>query len=63
MLIVSRPQVPNASPTAASASSDMYGGATADACAQLNQRLEPFRMPGKPFAVRPFMMYGLRHPS
>lgn len=48
------PQVPNASPTAASASSDMYGGAATDACRQLNDRLKPYReqMPGKPFAVR-----------
>ena len=47
-------QVPNASPTAASASSDMYGGATADACAKLVKRLAPYResMAGKPFAVR-----------
>ncbi|KAL3157593.1 hypothetical protein ABBQ32_012044 [Trebouxia sp. C0010 RCD-2024] len=36
-------KVPNSSPTAASASSDMYGSATADACAQLNARLKPYR--------------------
>ena len=36
-------KVPNASPTAASASSDMYGAAAADACAQLNACLAPFR--------------------
>ena len=36
-------KVPNASPTAASASSDMYGAAAADACAQLNVRLAPYR--------------------
>lgn len=36
-------KVPNSSPTAASASSDMYGAAAADACAQLNARLAPFR--------------------
>lgn len=36
-------KVPNSSPTAASASSDMYGSATADACAQLNQRLQPYK--------------------
>jgi len=36
-------KVPNASPTAASASSDMYGMAVLDACAQLNARIEPFR--------------------
>jgi xanthine dehydrogenase/oxidase len=45
-------KVPNSSPTAASASSDMYGGATADACAQLNARLAPYRekLAGKSFA-------------
>ncbi|MEW5315300.1 MAG: hypothetical protein WDW38_006740 [Sanguina aurantia] len=36
-------KVPNASPTAASASSDMYGGAVLDACSQLAERLAPFR--------------------
>lgn len=36
-------KVPNASPTAASASSDLYGGAVLDACTQLNERLAPFR--------------------
>jgi xanthine dehydrogenase/oxidase len=36
-------KVPNSSPTAASASSDMYGSAAADACAQLNARLKPYR--------------------
>lgn len=36
-------QVPNSSPTAASASSDMYGAATSDACRQLNERLAPYR--------------------
>ncbi|KAL6770287.1 XDH1 [Auxenochlorella protothecoides x Auxenochlorella symbiontica] len=36
-------KIPNASPTAASASSDLYGAAAADACAQLNARLEPYR--------------------
>ena len=46
-------KVPNASPTAASASSDMYGAAAADACRQLNARLAPFRekLPGKGFKV------------
>jgi len=41
-------QVPNSSPTAASASSDMYGGAVLDACRQINERLQPFKekMPG-----------------
>jgi xanthine dehydrogenase/oxidase len=34
--------VPNASPTAASASSDLYGGAVADACRQLMGRLRPY---------------------
>jgi len=36
-------KIPNASPTAASASSDMYGAAAADACVQLNSRLAPFK--------------------
>jgi len=36
-------KVPNASPTAASASSDLYGGAVLDACRQLNERLAPVR--------------------
>jgi xanthine dehydrogenase/oxidase len=45
-------KVPNASPTAASASSDMYGGAVSDACAQLNARLAPFKKEGASFAVR-----------
>lgn len=36
-------KVPNASPTAASASSDMYGAAAAIACEQLNERLAPFK--------------------
>ncbi|KAK9279204.1 hypothetical protein L1049_012882 [Liquidambar formosana] len=35
------PQVPNASPTAASASSDMYGAAVLDACEQIKARMEP----------------------
>lgn len=32
--------MPNASPTAASASSDMYGGAVLDACEQIKARME-----------------------
>ncbi|KAJ9512823.1 hypothetical protein QJQ45_029028 [Haematococcus lacustris] len=36
-------KVPNASPTAASASSDMYGGAVLDACRQIKERLLPYR--------------------
>lgn len=36
-------KIPNSSPTAASASSDLYGAAILDACAHLNQRLEPVR--------------------
>lgn len=36
-------KVPNASPTAASASSDMYGGAVLDACEQIAKRLAPFK--------------------
>jgi Molybdopterin-binding domain of aldehyde dehydrogenase len=35
--------VPNSSPTAASASSDLYGAAVLDACRQLNERLAPVR--------------------
>ena len=34
-------QVPNASPTAASVSSDMYGAAVLDACEQLKARMQP----------------------
>ncbi|CAA2976025.1 xanthine dehydrogenase 1-like [Olea europaea subsp. europaea] len=34
-------QVPNASPTAASASSEMYGSAVLDACKQMKARMEP----------------------
>ncbi|KAK1409893.1 hypothetical protein QVD17_36422 [Tagetes erecta] len=34
-------KVPNASPTAASASSDMYGAAVLDACKQIKSRMEP----------------------
>ena len=44
-------KVPNASPTAASASSDMYGAAALDACQQLVARLKPYvdKLPGKTF--------------
>lgn len=44
-------QIPNASPTAASASSDLYGGAILDACGQINKRLARFRekMPNSSF--------------
>ena len=35
--------VANSSPTAASASADMYGGAVLDACTQLLERLKPYR--------------------
>jgi len=34
-------KVPNSSPTAASASADMYGGAVLDACQQLKARMDP----------------------
>lgn len=44
-------KVPNASPTAASASSDMYGAAAADACRQLAERLAPFRAAAAPGAT------------
>lgn len=40
-------KVPNASPTAASASSDMYGMAVRNACRQLLKNLEPFRSSAK----------------
>lgn len=36
-------QVPNASPTAGSASTDLYGMAVLDACRQINERLKPYR--------------------
>jgi xanthine dehydrogenase/oxidase len=36
-------KVPNASPTAASASSDMYGGAVLDACRQITEKLQPYK--------------------
>jgi xanthine dehydrogenase molybdopterin-binding subunit B len=36
-------KVPNASPTAASAGSDLYGASTLDACRQINDRLKPLR--------------------
>lgn len=36
-------KVPNASPTAASASSDLYGAAVKNACMQLSERLKPVR--------------------
>ncbi|KAK9802035.1 hypothetical protein WJX73_004069 [Symbiochloris irregularis] len=38
-------KVPNSSPTAASASSDLYCGAVMDACRQLSKRLAPLRKP------------------
>ena len=40
-------QVPNMSPTAASASSDLYCTAVQEACTQLRARLQPFRKDGK----------------
>lgn len=40
---VERVQVPNASPTAGSASTDLYGMAVLDACRQVNERLKPYR--------------------
>lgn len=40
-------KVPNSSPTAASASSDMYGMAVLNACEQILQRLAPFRAAAK----------------
>lgn len=35
--------VPNSSPTAGSAGSDLYGGAVYNACLQLVERLQPYR--------------------
>ncbi|KAG0458419.1 hypothetical protein HPP92_023576 [Vanilla planifolia] len=45
-------KVPNASPTAASASSDMYGAAVLDACEQIKARMKPIAatMPHASFA-------------
>lgn len=37
------PQVPNSSPTAGSASTDLYGMAVLDACKQINERIAPYR--------------------
>ncbi len=47
--------VPNATPTAGSASSDMYGGAIWDACKQLKERLQPYRekLPDGTFKANP----------
>ncbi|KAF9126007.1 hypothetical protein BGW39_006999 [Mortierella sp. 14UC] len=42
-------KVANASPTAASASSDMNGMAVKNACDQINERLEPYRAKGLPW--------------
>jgi xanthine dehydrogenase molybdopterin-binding subunit B len=36
-------KVPNSSPTAGSASTDLYGMAVLDACRQINERLKPYR--------------------
>jgi xanthine dehydrogenase/oxidase len=47
-------KVPNSSPTAASASSDLYGAAIADACKQLNERLAPIRAKLGPEASKDF---------
>ncbi|CAN6470060.1 unnamed protein product [Victoria cruziana] len=40
-------KVPNASPTAASASSDMYGAAVLDACEQIKARMKPIALKNK----------------
>ncbi len=40
-------KVPNTGPTAASASSDLNGGAIYNACCEINKRLEPFRKENK----------------
>ncbi|KAF9320704.1 hypothetical protein BG003_005155 [Podila horticola] len=42
-------KVANASPTAASASSDLNGMAVKNACDQINERLEPYRAKGLPW--------------
>jgi xanthine dehydrogenase/oxidase len=39
-------KVPNSSPTAASASADMYGGAVLDACKQIKKRIDPIAANG-----------------
>lgn len=39
-------KVPNSSPTAASASADMYGGAVLDACQQIKKRMDPIAAAG-----------------
>lgn len=39
-------KVPNSSPTAASASADMYGGAVLDACKQIKKRMDPIAANG-----------------
>lgn len=41
MFLFAVKQVPNSSPTAASASSDMYGAAVLDACEQIKTRMDP----------------------
>ena len=40
-------KVPNSSPTAASAGSDLYGMAVLHACEQLSERLKPYRDSGR----------------
>lgn len=52
MTLCASSQVPNSSPTAASASSDMYGAAVLDACEQIKARLSHLskEMPEAPFA-------------
>jgi xanthine dehydrogenase large subunit len=57
-------KVPNTSPSAASASTDLNGAAVADACAQLRERLAPIaaEMPDAPFAKLVERAYRLRIP-
>eukprot|EP01025_Chloroclados_australasicus_P046435 TRINITY_DN5123_c0_g1_i6.p1 TRINITY_DN5123_c0_g1~~TRINITY_DN5123_c0_g1_i6.p1 ORF type:complete len:1400 (-),score=162.31 TRINITY_DN5123_c0_g1_i6:601-4416(-) len=47
-------KVPNASPTAASASADLYGMAVLDACKQLNERIQQYRNLGEADAFKQF---------
>lgn len=59
-------QVPNSSPTAASASSDIYGAAVLDACEQIKARMEPIASQNNfsSFAeVPPFAQFWIKIPS
>ncbi|KAI5017616.1 hypothetical protein ZWY2020_042504 [Hordeum vulgare] len=54
-------KVPNASPTAASASSDLYGAAVLDACQQIKARFVPIGRRGDHMYI--FLLMGLYHPD